>query len=400
MEFISDAIAQISGYAASEFIHNQSRTFTSIIHPDDRESIETLIHQAVAARHPYNLEYRILHRDGSIRWVAERGRATFDRDGKLLYLDGAIFDITDRMQAEEALRLSEATNVALIRAIPDLLIRANRDGTYLDIAGRDRLTLYGVANFLPGSSVRDSLPPDLAEQRMYWIGKALETGKLQIYEQQIVVNNQPQDEEVRIVVSNDDEVLIMVRDITDRKRAEQALRIAEENYRSIYEHALEGIFQSTPSGQYINVNPAMARIYGYDSPEQMLASVSQTDEQIYVDPSCRDEFQRLMEESGEVQGFEYQTYQTYQSDRNIIWVEENTRAVRDNTGKLLYYEGIIRDITERKLKEAELKRQLEELQVEIDQKKREREVAKITESDYFRELQAQAESFQLDEFWS
>lgn len=185
-------------------------------------------------------------------------------------------------------------------------------------------------------------------------------------------------------------------DVTQHKRAEEALRIAEEKYRSIFENALEGIFQSSPDGPYISVNPAMARIYGYESPEEMIAKVTQIATQIYVEPHEREEFQNLMEECGEVKDW---VYQVYRKDGSKIWVEENTRAVRDRYGNLLYYEGIIEDVTQRKQEEESLKRQLQELRIEIDHQKRAREVAAITQADYFQDLQAQVGNIDIDEFW-
>jgi PAS domain S-box-containing protein len=185
-------------------------------------------------------------------------------------------------------------------------------------------------------------------------------------------------------------------DVTKRRQAQEALRIAEENYRSIFENALEGIFQSTSDGHYISINPAMARLHGYDSPDDMMVSVTEIGRQLYVDPSCRSEFKRLMQEKGEVKSFEYQVYR---KDSSIIWVEENTRAVRDTSGKVLYYEGIIQDISKRKQEEDALKRQLQELRIEIDQQKRKQDVAEITQSDYFQELQAAVESLRFDEDW-
>lgn len=103
IESISDSSAEVSGYPAAEFVHNQVRTFASIICPGDRDLVDDRVNQAVAAGQPYMLEYRLLHQDGSIRWVVERGRATLNQDSKPLYLDGAIFDITDRKCAEAAL---------------------------------------------------------------------------------------------------------------------------------------------------------------------------------------------------------------------------------------------------------------------------------------------------------
>lgn len=103
MAYISNFVEELSGYGAIEFITHQ-QTWASIIHPDDRQLVEQEIFSAVAAHQPFTLEYRIIHRDGTIRWIYERGRGIFSELGNLLYLDGAIFDICDRKQAEAALK--------------------------------------------------------------------------------------------------------------------------------------------------------------------------------------------------------------------------------------------------------------------------------------------------------
>ena len=301
-------------------------------------------------------------------------------------------------QSFEALRQSEATNRAVVDTIPDLMIRARGDGTYLDIVGSDRLRgIHAVKHFKPGSTVHESLPPDLAGKRMHHIRKALETGQLQVYEHRIVVDSQSQDEEVRILVLGADEVLIMVRDITARKQAVEALRIAEENYRSIFENALEGIFQSSPTGRFINVNPALAKIYGYDSPAEMIASITDISSQLYVDAEKRVEFKQTLTQKDTLKYF---AYRCYRKDGSIIWTEVDARVVRANDGSVLYYEGIVQDITARKRQEEELRQQLEELQIEIDQNKREEEVAVLTASGYFQEVQQEMADMNLDEFWS
>ncbi|MEG4421789.1 PAS domain-containing sensor histidine kinase [Microcoleus sp. LAD1_D5] len=127
--------------------------------------------------------------------------------------------------------------------------------------------------------------------------------------------------------------------------AYQQLEVAEAKYRSIFENAGEGIFQSTPDGRYITANPALARIYGCDSPEEVTAKFTDIDRQLYVDPARRNEFLRSIEESGTVSDFESKIYR---SDGSIVWISEKARAVRDSSGSLLYYEGLIEDITQRK----------------------------------------------------
>lgn len=127
--------------------------------------------------------------------------------------------------------------------------------------------------------------------------------------------------------------------------AYQQLEAAEAKYRSIFENAGEGIFQSTPDGRYITANPALARIYGCDSPEEVTAKFTDIERQLYVDPVRRNEFLRSIEESGTVSDFESKIYR---SDGSIVWISEKARAVRDSSGSVLYYEGLIEDITQRK----------------------------------------------------
>ena len=127
--------------------------------------------------------------------------------------------------------------------------------------------------------------------------------------------------------------------------AYQQLEVAEAKYRGIFENAGEGIFQSTPDGRYITANPALARIYGCDSPEEVTAKFTDIERQLYVDPVRRNEFLRSIEESGTVSDFESQIYR---SDGSIVWISEKARAVRDRSGSVLYYEGLIEDITQRK----------------------------------------------------
>ncbi|MFG6098913.1 PAS domain S-box protein [Leptothoe sp. ISB3NOV94-8A] len=181
------------------------------------------------------------------------------------------------------------------------------------------------------------------------------------------------------------------------KQSFENIRIAEENYRSIFENALEGIFQSSPEGRFINVNPALANIYGYDSPQEMIDSITNIGTQLYVDPEKRADFQAKIDQQDSITGFQYQCYC---KNGSIIWAQIHARAVRTSQGQVLYYEGIVQDITERKRREDELKRQLAELKIEIDQQQRQEEVATLTASSYFQEVQQEIAEVDLDEFWS
>jgi PAS domain S-box-containing protein len=146
--------------------------------------------------------------------------------------------------------------------------------------------------------------------------------------------------------------LAYLRDITERKRAEEALLQSEKKYRSIFDNAPEGIFQTTPDGRYLTVNPALARMYGYASPEEMMQAVTDLQGQQYVVPEDRVRLKALYRQQGFVKGFETHIYT---KSRDKVWISMNAQAVTDPEGNLLYYEGTAENITERKNLEEQLR---------------------------------------------
>jgi diguanylate cyclase (GGDEF)-like protein/PAS domain S-box-containing protein len=141
-----------------------------------------------------------------------------------------------------------------------------------------------------------------------------------------------------------------------RKKAAETVRISEEKYRNIFENAMEGIFQSSLQGHYLSVNPAMAKMYGHESPEEMMENVSDIGGQLYADPFQQTLIKKLVEEKGHIEGFEVERRR---KDGGTFWTSMNARAVRDGNGKTLYYEGTYEDITSRKNMEDLLKKERE-----------------------------------------
>ncbi|WP_448561266.1 PAS domain S-box protein [Trichothermofontia sp.] len=247
--------------------------------------------------------------------------------------------------------LASPTYVAAYQLLLDdtLMARIDRQGIYQDYMVTPGSAAVGTPATRIGRSLRDELPPDLAQQYWQQLQQALATGTLQQSEYTQTIAGEVRHYVARMAPCGPDEVLLMVRDITAQKRTEAALRQAEQTYRSIFDNALEGIFQTTPAGQYLSANLALARIYGYDSPAELMAQFTDIAHQLYVDPNRREAFVHQMQTQGIVSHFESQVYR---KDGSILWIEEHARAVRDENGQILYYEGMVEDITQRKQAEA------------------------------------------------
>lgn len=255
MLFISDAIGDISGYPPSDFTNNQVRPYASIIHPDDKHRVETILSESIANRQPFLIEYRLMRSDGSIAWVSEKGQGIFDANGELLWLDGVIFDISEHKQAEAALQTSEARNRAIVEAIPDLLFRLSADGTYLDYNAPhfDKLAVPPCVFF--GKTVTQVLPPNVAALFQYYIQRALSTKQIQVYEYQLTpLHGVLSDFEARIAPAGDNEVLCIVRDVSDNKRAETALRESEQRFRAIFNSSFQFTAVLQADGTLLDAN--------------------------------------------------------------------------------------------------------------------------------------------------
>jgi PAS domain S-box-containing protein len=164
MSFLSDPIREITGYPASDFVANASRTFASVIHPDDRTRVAHVVGEAVRRKEPFELEYRIAHADGSIRWVAEKGQPIIGPGGAVLWLDGAIFDVTERKLSEEALARTNHLLDSIVENLPTPLFLKDADDLRFARVNRAAEELIGVPREgLLGKSDLDLFPREQAE---------------------------------------------------------------------------------------------------------------------------------------------------------------------------------------------------------------------------------------------
>ncbi|HEY3105783.1 MAG TPA: PAS domain S-box protein [Gaiellaceae bacterium] len=166
MSYLSDEIEELAGYPSSDFIANQVRTFGSIIHPEDTGPVAEEIERAVAGERPYTIEYRVVHRDGQIKHVVERGQAVVTPEGRML--DGAIFDLTDRNLAEEA-RLKLA---AIVESAPDAIVGTDLEERITSWnLGAERLFGHTAAEMI-GNNFSILVPEDRREERQELVARA------------------------------------------------------------------------------------------------------------------------------------------------------------------------------------------------------------------------------------
>ncbi len=360
--YISPQIETFLGYSVAQWKADPD-LWLKLVHPEDRDRV--LVENAaqkftdpedIFAEGPLVSEYRAIARNGRVVWFRDRAIAVRDEASKSVILQGAMFDITETKVAASALLESEYRYYTLAKILPVGIFRADAAGDCLYVNERF-LEMAGLtAPKALGEGWAQSLHPEDRDRVLSQWYQAVKdklpckleyrfcNGDLTTW---VFCQAVPE-------IATSGEVLGYLgtlTDISDRKQAEFALQQAEEKYRSIFENAIEGIFQITADGRYLSANPALARIYGYSSAAELIANIRNIDRQLYLDPSRRAEFLRAIEKHGFVSEFESQVYR---ADGTSIWVSENGRGVRDAGGKLLYYEGTVEDITLRKIAEEKL----------------------------------------------
>ncbi|MEG4998284.1 PAS domain S-box protein [Microcoleus sp. B4-D4] len=256
---LNPAWSNVLGYSRAELL---AKPLLEFLHPEDRAITRAAVETLKNGNPVINLENRYICRDGSYKWLSWTA-SPFAEEG-LIYAVGR--DVTLSKQAEAELRKSEATNRALLNAIPDMIFRCRADGTLVDFKPAKDLQTLVPANIFIGQKAQDILPSAFAEEILSANQQALDTGEIQVLEYQLPIQDAVCHFEARIVFCTDDEIIAIVRDITSRKRFESKL----QRQAAAMEAASEGIGIVNASGEVIYANAAKLKIYGYNSIEEML----------------------------------------------------------------------------------------------------------------------------------
>ncbi len=215
-EYVNPAYARMVGYETKDLI---GKSPSDVTFPEDHDILTASLARRRAGE-TTTYETRLRHADGRAIHALITGVPRW-RDGRVAGAIAVVTDLTGYRQVEAALQESEAKNRALLRAIPDMIFRNRRDGTYLDYHAPNQNELAVAPSAFLGKKVLDVLPPAMAQQSMYHIERALQTGATQVYKYPLTVGDTTRYFEARMVVSGPDEVLTIVRDISEQTRLEQ-----------------------------------------------------------------------------------------------------------------------------------------------------------------------------------
>ncbi|MEG4233152.1 PAS domain S-box protein [Microcoleus sp. Pol11C3] len=256
---LNPAWSTVLGYSHDKML---AQPLVEFVHPEDRKTCLQKLKKLKNGSSIINLEIRYLCQDGTYKWLSWTA-SPFAEEG-LIY--AVARDVTFSKQAEAELRKSEATNRALLNAIPDMIFRCRADGTFVDFKpAKDFDNLLDKKRII-GKKAQDILPAAFADKICSGNQQALETSEIQVVEYQMPVNGELYDFEARIVFCTDDEIIAIVRDITQRKRSESVLH----RQAAAMAQASEGIAIFNAAREVIYCNAARLKIYGYDSLEEIL----------------------------------------------------------------------------------------------------------------------------------
>lgn len=342
------------GYASHEVIGRK----ISILAPGDRfDETTSAMAEIKAGRHVKNVETVRKHKNGKLIDVSLTVSPVLDSESSIIGASTIARDITAQKLAEETLRKANETS---IYASPIPIVAADTES---------RVTMWNpAAEVLFGWTEQEvvgkqnpAIPNEGLQEaaRLHdkFLSGQIVTG-VEVTRRKrdgsfvtVSLSGAPIRDANRKVKG----ILGFLTDVTEQKKTEEALRQAEQQYRTIFENAIEGIYQTTPDGRYLVANPSLAHMLGFESPEELISTRTDIRSQEYVNPEKHDEFLRAMNAHGMVHTFEYQAYR---KDRKIIWVSENAHAVRDAEGRILHFEGTVEDITQHR----ELQDQLWQMQ--------------------------------------
>ncbi|HNX91468.1 MAG TPA: PAS domain S-box protein, partial [Candidatus Omnitrophota bacterium] len=342
---VNSSLCRIIGYSEQELLGQETR----VLYVDQagyervgKDTYEQMMRVGLGMA-----EAKLKRKDGTPIDV-ELYLSPFDPENMDAGITATVVDVTERKRAEaEKNRL-----MTILESTNDLVAMATFDGKviYLNAAGRKMLG-FTRSESLSGYDIEDAHPiaayyklqeesiPEACKKGI-WDGETVirtRSGREIPVLQTLMAHRSPKGD-IQYLST-------IVRDISERKRSEELLKKSEEKYRKIFDNTVEGIYQTTPEGRYLSVNPAFYKMFGFSSAEEMMSTVMDIGHQLYVNPNDRDRMIEMLREYDSISGFEVEVYK---KDRSKFWISINVHTVRDADGRIIYFEGTNEDITKRK----------------------------------------------------
>jgi PAS domain S-box-containing protein len=354
--YVSPRYEQVWGRSpGSPYEHRLA--WLNTVHPEDRHRVRTALGGDIL-RKESEAEFRVVWPDGSLHWIRDRSFPVRGADGEVTRIVGISEDITERRLAADALYESEErfrqlfnemnAGCALCEAVCDGDKRPC-DARFVEVNPTfERMTGFAKSSLI-GRSLREVFP----RVELAWVerlGNVASTGQSIHFEDYSRAFKKYLD--VTAFRPRPGHFAVVMSDITQRMQAVKALEEAERKYHSIFEHAVEGIFQVREDGSLLTANPAMARLLGYSGANEFTREVRNIEQHLYIEPRHPSGFIPLLRQQGAISDFETMMRRR---DGSVIWVIGSAYAVRDEAGKVLYFEGTLRDITEHKRVEEALR---------------------------------------------
>ncbi|MBD2178962.1 PAS domain-containing protein [Pseudanabaena sp. FACHB-1998] len=329
---------------------------------DDRQRVIDLVDRVIQYGEPFETELRIIRADGSVGYTFTKGKPIWDASGQVIGLLGIMMDISDRKVIQEALRHSEERTQATLLALPDLVFRVNSEGKYIDFLTSPHGKNLVDPQQVIGKSIFDSLPADIiplhSEAKYTALQKALATQTLQTYEQQVWINGELRYEEVRVSPCNNNEVVFLIRDISDRKLVENALLESQQFIQTVVDTVPLALFWKNRESVYLGCNQQFAKVVGLKSAEEV---IGKTDFDLPWTPvetiAYQKDDQSVMKSGTSRSGIE-ETMTLANGEQR--WMETHKAPLRDWTDHIIGVVGITKDVTIRRQIEARLKYQAEQ----------------------------------------
>jgi PAS domain S-box-containing protein len=360
VQSLNKVAEKLTGWTENEAAGRPIEEVFNIINGDDRKRVENPVHTALKEAVTVELSNnrQLVSRGGEERQIADTCSPIRDFSGQIIGAVLVFRDVSEEYSMKRSIEQSEELLSGVFNSIQDGLSILDKN---LNIRKVNRVMQEWYAANVPLTGKKcykcyhnSEKPCDICPTL-----RSMKSGKTESNYVKGLPGSSIEWIELFAYPMRDIKsgeiygVVEFVRDVTEKKQTEDALRFSEAKYRSLFENVLEGIFQTTPEGKILSANRFFANMCGFDSPQELIEAYTNIGEQLYANPEDRKIFRLKLEAEGSLRNFETRIVK---KDGNLIWVSANVRAVKDDSGAVRLYEGTITDITERRMTEEQLEK--------------------------------------------